>query len=51
MPFETELKLNPHGNCQALMVEICLHIKQLAGKMNYTFMKYIYISILLENKI
>lgn len=41
MLLETELKLNPSGNCQVLMLEICQFIKQLAGKMYYIFIKYI----------
>lgn len=32
MLLKTELKLNPSGNCQVLMLEICQCIKQLAGK-------------------
>lgn len=32
MLLETELKLNPSGNCQVLKLEICQSIKQLAEK-------------------
>lgn len=39
MLFKTELKLNPYGNCQVLMVEMCLYIKQLAGQMYYIFIQ------------
>lgn len=41
MLLKTELKLNPSGNCQVLMLEICQCIKQLAGKMYYTSIKHI----------
>lgn len=41
MLLKTELKQNPSGNCQVLMLEICQCIKHLAGKMYRIFIKYI----------